>query len=195
MHIISLRVVIASSSLILLSACSGTSQTSIEVQNRNPLTASRYGDELADSMANIVIQEDPLSKDPAMRKIIDAQIEHGKTIGDEARMKHREGMRGGFVEIKEEISGYVLYVDDMVYFSPDFLTPPGADLRVMHTTVVDPRDVLFPDPTTIDLGPLQSVYGAQQYSVPHQEKPELYRTVVIFDKKLKRIYGFVQLSK
>ncbi len=182
-------------SLALLSACSSNVQTSIEEQNRNPLTASRYGDELADSMANMVIQEDSISKDPAMRKIIDAQIERGKSIGDDARMKHQEGMRGGFVEIKAAVMGYVLYVDDTVYFSPDFLTPPGADLRVIHTTVVDPRDVAFPDPTSIDLGSLQSVYGAQQYSVPHQDKPELYRTVVIFDRKLKRIYGFVQLSK
>ena len=187
--------VFIAASLALLSACSGTAQTSIEEQNRNPLTASRYGDELADSMANMVIQEDPVSKDPVTRKIIDAEIERGKTIGDDARMKHQEGMRGGFVEIKAEVMGYVLYVDDTVYFSLEFLSEPGADLRVLHTTVVDPRDVAFPDPTSIDLGPLQSVYGAQQYSVPHQEKPELYRTVVIFDKKLKRIYGFVQLSK
>ncbi len=195
MHRISPRVLIASLSLIFLSACSGSSQTSIKEQNQNPLTASRYGDELADSMANLVIQDDPAAKDPTMRKIIDAQIELGKKLGDDARMKHEEGMKGGFVPIRSEVIGYVLYVDDIVYFSPDFLTEPGADLRVLHTTVVDPRDVAFPDPTSIDLGPLQSVFGAQQYSVPHQEKPELYRTLVIFDKKLKRIYGLVQLSK
>lgn len=189
------RLLITSTMLVLLSACSGSSQTSIKEENRNPLTASRYGDELADTMANMVIQDDPAAKDPAMRTIIDAQIELGKKLGDDARMKHQEGMKGGFVQIRAEVIGYVLYVDDTMFFSPDFMTEPGADLRVLHTTVVDPRDVKFPDPTSIDLGALQSVYGPQQYSVPHQEKPELYRTLVLFDNKLKRIYGFVQLSK
>lgn len=180
---------------LLLSACASTARTSINRENQNPLTASRYGDELADSMANIVIQDDPIAKDPAMRAVIDAQITLGKKIADSARTKQEQGMKGGLVQVKNQISGYVLYTDDMLFLSPDFFAVPAADLHIMLTTVVDPRDVMFPDKTTIDLGTIQSAYGAQQYAVPHQDKPELYRTLVLFDRKLQRIEGFAQLSK
>ncbi len=180
---------------LLLSACSPTAGTSISQENQNPLTASRYGDELADSMANIVIQDDPIAKDPAMRSVIDAQITLGKKIADNARTKQEQGMKGSLVQVKNEVSGYILYVDDTLFLSSDFVAVPSADLRVMLTTVVDPRDVVFPDKTAMDLGTIQSFYGAQQYAVPHQDKPELYRTLVLFDRKLKRIEGFAQLSK
>lgn len=63
------------------------------------------------------------------------------------------------------------------------------------SNAVDPRDVNFPDDTAIDLGQLESPYGMQRYSVPGaEEEVQQYRTVVLFDKSLERIYGFAQLD-
>lgn len=177
-----------------LAACSG-SQTSITRENRNPLTASRYGDELADTMANLVIANDPILKDAAIKATVEEQITLGKQIGAEARAKQAEGMQGTLIPVTAEALGYVLYVDDTLYLSSDFQAKPGAALHAYMTVVVDPRDGTFPDATAIDLGSLQSVYGAQQYDVPHQENPMLYRTFVLYDAKLKRIEAFAQLSK
>ena len=191
----SVRIFIIGLSLALGACGRQSAHTSIRAQNENPLTASRYGDELADAMANLVIQNDDAAKNPAMRKIIDAEIARGKKMGTDARMKQDEGMKGGIIAVKEEAAGYVLYVDDTLYLPSDFTTKPGPDLHVYLTVAVDPRDVAFPDKTAMDLGEVQNVYGAQRYEVKHQENPMLYRTFVLFDTKLKRIYGFAQLSK
>lgn len=181
---------------LTLGACTQNgSRTSINQQNKNPLTASRYGDELADAMANLVIQDDPAAKDPALRNIIDAEIARGKKLGIDARAVQAEGMKGFLIPLKEEAQGNVLYVDDSLYLSSDFITKPGPDLHAFMTTAVDPRDTVFPDKTALDLGTVQSVYGAQIYAVPAQDNPALYRTFILFDVKLKRIYSFAQLSK
>ena len=183
----------------LLLTCSlvgcGFQRTTISVVNGNPLVASRYGDELADSMANLVISNDPILKDPKIRSVVDEEIALGKQMGTDARSVEGEGMKGGVIPVKAEMDGIILYVHDLLYFSSDFTTKPGPDLHVYLTAAVDPRDMPFPDATAIDLGTIQSAYGAQTYAVPHQKNPMLYRTFVLFDKKLQRLYGFAQLSK
>ena len=179
-----------------LAACGQqTQKTSIENENMNPLTASRYGDELADTMANLVIQKDPLSLKADTRAVIDQKISMGKKLGEDARKLQAEGMMGQIIQIKEEVSGYVLYLNDMLFLSSDFLTKPGPNLHVYLTQTVDPRDGTFPDKTAIDLGAVQNIYGAQTYAVPHQEDPKLYRTFVLWDKTFSRLYGFAQLAK
>jgi hypothetical protein len=182
-------------SFALLLGCTTVQRTSIEQENSNPLTASRYGDELADTMANLIIMNDPLVKEPGMQERIQKEITHGKEIAIAARDKAAEGMQAAIISMKEAVSGYALYVDDTLYFSSDFTTKPGPALHVYLTTVVDPRDVTFPDPTALDLGSLQTTYGQQRYAVPSQKKPELLRTVVLWDTTLNRLYGFGQLSK
>ncbi len=178
-------------SLLLLSACSGATTSA----NKNPLTASRYGDELADTLANLVIQQDPIAKDPAMRALIDSEIAKAKKIGESARETQSQGTRGTFTPIKEQPFGQALYVSNMLYLSTDFASAPGPNLHLYITQVVDPRDAAFPDKTAIDLGEIKSAYGAQEYRVLSQEKPELLRTVVLYDTVLKRLYSFAQLSK
>jgi hypothetical protein len=179
---------------LLLSACS-TQTTSINEQNKNPITAARYGDELADAMANLIIMDNAIVKEEGMRERVQGYIEEGKALGDEARSLMQEGYQGNLIGVEFEMIGIALYLDDMLYLSSDFYTRPGPSVHVYLTTVVDPRDVEFPDATVIDLGQLQTAYGAHQYSVPHQDKPELYRTLVFYDTKLKIMYGFAQLSK
>lgn len=179
---------------LALSACTPVG-TSIQRENENPYAASRYGDELADAMANIIIRDEPDAKDPAKRAIVDREIDKAKQLGNDARSIIARGMKGRMIAVKEEPEGEALYVDDMLYLSTDFFTRPGPNLHVYLTTAVDPRDVTFPDEPALDLGVLQKTFGPQSYSVPKQDKPELYRTFVLYDLDLKRIYGFAQLSK
>jgi len=180
--------------LLALAACT-PGQTNISEQNTNPLTASRYGDELADAMANYIINNDPIIEDPEMRTLIESEIERGKDISAAAREIQSESSLGAIIGLKAATTGFALYHENTLYFSSDFSTSPGASLHVYLTTIVDPRDVEFPDSTAIDLGSLQAIYGPQQYSVPSQKEEDKLRTFVLFDTKLTMIYGFAQLSK
>ena len=47
----------------------------------------------------------------------------------------------------------------------------------------------------MDLGPIQTAYGAHAYEVPSVENPPLYRTVVLWDDRLGRLHSFAQLNK
>lgn len=181
--------------LLTLTACT-PGQTSISEQNTNPLTASRYGDELADGMANLIIENDPVISDPEMREIVEEEIERGKDIAAAAREIQSEGMMGVIIGIKAPTTGFALYHENTLYLSSDFSTAPGASVRAYLTTAVDPRDTTdFPDATAVDLGVLQAAYGPQQYAVPSQKEEGKLRTFVLYDTKLNIIYGFAQLSK
>ena len=187
-------IVLATASLAL-AGCGGSFNTSIELENENPLVASRYGDELADAAANLIIQNDPIMKEPGMQEQINKEIVRGKQIGQDARERMSMGMQGAIIPLNDNVAGTALYLDDVLYFSSDFYCRPGVTVHVYLTTVVDPRDGTFPDATAIDLGPLQYNFGAQRYAVPHQSKPELMRSLAIYDKTLKRLYALSQLSK
>lgn len=177
-----------------LSAC-GAAGTSIDLENSNPLVVSRYGDELADTMANLVIQNDPVIKEPGMQQLIEKEIARAKSMAIRGRQEAKEGAQGAIIAEKESVTGYALLLADTLWLSSDFETSPGPDLHVYLTTIVDPRGASFPDETAMDLGIIQSVYGAQKYSLPSKIDPAVMRTLVLFDATLKRIYGFAQLSK
>ncbi len=179
---------------LLLSACNSHRTTDIATEIVNPLTASRYGDELADRLADLIIESDPVIQEPGMADYVTGKISDAKSIAAEARLLQDRGMMGALIGEKQSVIGYALYVDDVLYFSSDFETDPGPSLHVFLSTVVDPRDATFPDETAIDLGEIQTPYGPTAYDVPHQEEPELLRTLVLFDTKLERLYGFSQLS-
>lgn len=181
-------------SCVLLTAC-GQRGTSISIENENPLTASRYGDELADTLANLIITKDPVIQQQGMEKEITKEITKAKSIATDAREKIAQGMMGSILPVGQDAGGYALYVDDKLYLSSDFLADPGPDLHIYLTQAVDPREIEFPDETAIDLGVVQSVYGAQEYKVPSQKNPETLRTLVLWDNKLNKLYGFSQLSR
>ncbi len=183
---------------LVLGSCGSVATTSIDEENMNPLTASRYGDELADGMADIIIAGTAMKKDIVHKDFIESEILRGKQIAKDARDKQAEGMMGALIGVGADASGYALYVDDTLFLSSDFFVTPGADVRVYLTTLVDPRDgsgSTFPDDTAVSLGSLQTTYGAQQYDVTSQKDPSKLRTLVIWDKKLERIDAFAQLSK
>jgi hypothetical protein len=177
---------------VIFTACSGKT-TSIIQQNENPLIASRYGDELADTMANFVIAKDPIADDEAARKLIDEGIATGKQIAEDARARQSKGLLGAILPVKGDTVGYGLLLDGTLYLSSDFSSAPGLNLHVYLTTAVDPRDAQFPDDTAVDLGTIQAVFGAQQYAV--SGNTEKLRTLVFWDATLKQLYGFAQLQK
>ena len=181
-------------SFSLLTACGGE-RSSLQTQLSNPLYAERYGDSLADTLANIIIMKDSSTENPRTKALIEEEIEKAKSIGNDARRIIDKGMVGAFMEHKEHVTGRALYWKDTLYVSSDFESQPGPDLHVYLSTAVDPRDVAFPDASAIDLGPLTSAFGAQSYRVPRQKNPELLRSVALWDRTLKRLYSFGQLSK
>lgn len=172
---------------VLLSACG--------VSGQNPITASRYADELADLLASLIILKDPIVEEPGMKEYLQSEIVKAKKMGDDAREVLEQGLQGMIIAGKEEAAGYAVYTENRLFLSSDFYVPPGPDLHVYLTTVVDPRDGVFPDDSAMDLGKLKTPYGEQTYSVKEVEKPETYRTLAVYDKKLKRLYGFAQLAK
>jgi len=180
----------------LLVGCSsrGTHQFILEEQLKNPLFAEWYYEELTQRMVELEIKQDPLLKDERKKVASDATRREALQKAKEAGKKQLQGMLGSLISILEETTGEVLYVDDAVYFGPDFFATPGISMHVFLTTVVDPRDVTFPDETAMDLGPMQSPYDTGAYPVPPVENPLLFRTVVLLDTTLNRIHGFAQLS-
>ncbi len=182
--------------LVLLAACSNSPRSSRDIATEvlNPLTAIQYGNELADTLADIIIQDDPLLERAGMEEFLQQNIAKAKTmvqVGRDARMR---GRFGSFIPLSEYVQGDALYVDNRLYFSPTFLADPGIVLHVYLTQAVDPREVEFPDATAINLGEIQSIYGPQTYIVPPQENPDLYRMVVLWDVQLSRLYGFAQIG-
>ncbi|MBI1934776.1 hypothetical protein HYS30_03875, partial [Candidatus Peregrinibacteria bacterium] len=93
------------------------------------------------------------------------------------------------------VRGMALLSGNTLYLSPDFEGTPGISLHLFLTTVVDPRDVKFPDADVVDLGPLKSAYGAQAFPATLPLNPILYRTAVLWDTALERLIAFAQLSE
>ncbi len=163
--------------------------------NDNPLVESRRAEGLADTLANLIIQNDSITKEKGMTEKITDEIAAAKTHLIEVQEEIGNGFRGAILSIQEDAHGHVLYLDDTLYFSSDFDADPGINLHAYLTTAVDPREGKFPDSTALDLGEVTVPYGAQSFAVPHQKRPELYRTFVLFDATLKRLYGFAQLNR
>lgn len=178
---------------LALVGCSGNERTSLKAENKNPLTAQRYGEELADTLANLIIQKDKKAEDPKNAEIIRREIENAKDIAADAEKRMEGGTKGPFLQMQSLVEGYALYQENRLYFSSDFVTKPGLDLHVYLSEAVDPRDVEFPDASAIDLGSLQRIDGAQIYDVPRTSEPGKYLSVVLWEKTLGILYAFAQI--
>jgi hypothetical protein len=183
-------------SIAALASCSSQTR-SLDDALENPLMAAEYGDQLAITLANLIISKDPIVQQDGMEAIIQREIASAKSIAKIGKEIANQGMRGTLVaqHESEQSDGEATYVNDTLYFSPSFYVSPGPALHVYLTQEVIPEEGKFPNDTSINLGKIQSPYGVQQYGVPRQDKPELYRTLVIYDTTLKRIFAFAQLSK
>ena len=174
--------------LLILASCTTES-------GGNLLVRIQRSEELADGLASLIIHKEPIVEEPGMRDYIQREIIRAKQQLAEAHDARRGGMFGFFTPVKSGMGGSVLYKDGRLMFSTDFYSTPGPDLHLYLTTVVDPRDVAMPDVTAVDLGRLEYPYGALTLPVARLDDPERFRTVALWDVKLKLLYGFAQLSK
>lgn len=179
--------------MLLLTACNRRGIDAALMDN--PLYAIAYGNDLADTLANLIILEDPISKEEGMTEKIQNEIAEAKILIQAAEERQNEGFLGALISAPEETAGNVLYLDDKLYLSPDFYVNPGVNLHLYLVPNVDPRGMTEPDSTMIDLGQLKSHYGAQTYDVGDQPKPELLRSFMLWDLELGRMHGFAQLSR
>jgi hypothetical protein len=187
---------LAAASVLTLTACSAQERSqNLESLLQNPLFAERYAEEIVQSMVEMKIAQDPLLEEAGKEAIVDSTRQDWNQRAADAKQLQREGRLGLFIPIKEHVTGEVLVKDSILYFGPTFEVMPGPALHLYYTTAVDPRDVEFPDETAIDLGLLQSPYGAQQFTLPVLENPIHYRTIVLWDAALERLYGFAQISE
>jgi hypothetical protein len=180
----------------LLVACSKTGPGSISQGERmqNPFFAERYYDELTEEMVNLQLQDKTVTSDPRMLTIVDETRRDALAKAQEQTKKKREGRFGGFLTATQQTQGWALLLKGTLYLSTDFTSLPGPSLHLYLSEVMDPRDASFPEKTSVDLGLLESPYGAQQYALPSAAATNVkLRTVVLYDTKLKRIYSFVQL--
>lgn len=77
-----------------------------------------------------------------------------------------------------------------------FNVTTGPDLRVILSEHEAPRtsaEALLP--TYVDLGPLQSPHGAQNYEIPPETDLSHYRSVVIYSMSLNIVYSTATLSE
>jgi len=183
------------SASFLLTGCFQSEQMTTAERMVNPLFAERYAEAMIGRMTELEIQNDPLLEDEEKRQLALKTKEHWMKLAREARKTQQEGKNGFFVTVKEYTQGEALLLGNTLYFDTTFETDPGPTLHVFLTTRIDPRDVEFPDETSVNVSPLSSPYGAQRYTLTQTDSLDELRTVVLFDTKLGRIYGFAQLSK
>lgn len=190
--ILSLTALLASCS----AATSGPITLPLQERLRNPLVAERYWSDMAEHMANFVRMNDPLSKDPVKAAIIDGERQRALERVAQARALKKEGVSGVFLNPTpgEDTMGEALLRGSTLSFGPSFSVDPNPSVHVLLTTVVDPRNVEFPDKTSIDLGLLQTAYGSQEYAVPAAKTNPDFRTAVLYDTQLSRLVGFAQLT-
>lgn len=189
--------------LILLAACARGPAVSDETAAllQNPLYAEYYQEDLVDYLVSLEIQNDPLTQQEETREMLDEARQHAIGLAREATQKQTQGRGGRIISDSELSRGEALLLEDTLYLGPDFDTVPGLELHLFLSTVVDPRDGVFPDPSATDIGQIQTAYGAQTYAVPAAPSSGTgsaaalpWRTLALYDVQLQRLFGFVQLQ-
>jgi hypothetical protein len=162
---------------------------------KNPIFAERYWAELVEHLTDFQRIKHPLAKDPITSAVLDAEKNRATARLAEVRKVSAEGLHGSFAKVTDEMQGAALLVNSTLYFGTDFLAFPEPEQHVYLTTIVDPTDTEFPDATAVDIAELESPYGMQQYAIPSDRMDTRFRTVVLYDRRLKVITGMAQLGK
>jgi|TARA_B100001971_G_C18250092_1_gene577467 hypothetical protein len=166
----------------------------LDERMKNPLFAQEYAKEMVNRLTELEISKDPILEDEKMAEYVQKTKREWKNKDRSARKLKRMGIYGSFIGVDEHVVGDSLLMQNYLYMGMNFISAPGPDLHVFLSEEVDPRDVNFPDPTSVDLGLMESPFGAHRYSVPIVENINRLRTAVLWDMKLNRLYGFAQLS-
>ncbi|MFA6522760.1 MAG: DM13 domain-containing protein [Candidatus Peribacteraceae bacterium] len=183
---------------LLLAGCtrSDSGQANVRWENlmQNPLYADQYWLDMVNRMVEMQLQEPDLAKNKTLLATVD-EVRRNALLREQAEArKRREGKEGSFIQVKEFTEGRALLRGTTLSFSPTFSTVPGPNLRIYLSPSLDPRDAAFPDTGSLNVGRLESPYGAQEYLLSEETDTKPFRTVVLYDPKLERLYGFAQLQ-
>ncbi|MCF7844760.1 MAG: DM13 domain-containing protein [Kiritimatiellales bacterium] len=183
---------------LLIAACSPQSKNlsmTLAERLQNPLFAEQYAKMMVGRLTELAIDKDPILENEEKRKMIEDTKNTWMEADREARRIQREGTKAELIGVKEYLVGEILILNHMLYFGPTFETDPGPGLSIVLSEVVDPREVEFPDATSINIGPLNSPYGQQRYALDKTIDISVLRTIALWDTELDRLYGFGQLYK
>ncbi len=180
--------------LALLTGCTAAKSPDLAAELQNPLYAEQYYDAQVEYMVNMVIGEDPLTKDDALKAVIDAARLEGLKNARVATDAQAKGKMGVVMSDLELVHGEVLLLESALYTGPEFAMTPGINVHAYLSGSIDPRaEETFPDESAIDLGAVRGSFGAMKYVVP-VNAAENSNTFILYDEELKRIVGFAQLT-
>jgi hypothetical protein len=186
-----IRRILPFSSLLILTACSSSAAITLETHLQNPLYAEQYYDAQVENMVNMIIASGALLQDPAVKDAINDTRLEGLRMAKEATDMQDQGAMGQIMSDTRSAQGEVLLLDGVVYTGPDFRVIPGIDLHAYLSTVVDPRDGVFPDETALHLGPVKNHFGDAVYAGADVDGAY---TFVLYDRSTKQLVGFAQLT-
>ncbi len=183
--------------LLFLSACAAhqTQTMTLDDQLQNPLFALRYYEDLTEQMVSLQLRNDPILKDGGKKSTVESTRVRATKLAQDAVDVVNANLRGDIISDADLSLGRASLIGKNVYFGTDFVATPGPSLHVYVSNALDPRLERFPDKTAVDLGLLKNPYGAQTMDIPETTEGATYRTIVLWDNSLGRIYGFVQLKK
>lgn len=189
---------------LVLSACTASSKGTppgfVEAFQGNPLMAEAMGDLMIEYVTDLQIaaneQKKPIS-DPAMLRAMDDTFIEARRMREDAHRKQDEGKKGSFHGVQgDSVEGEVLLFGETLYFGFDFRSDVIRDLRVVLAKHVAPStEAELQSEPTLDLGPLQTIVGPQEYVVGSLSPADWnqYRTVALYSPSMKRVLGLAQI--
>lgn len=183
---------------LLLAAC-GSNLQSMDVQKyfaQNPLAAEEAATALGQVYVSMIVDEKAeLEKNDLFDEVDGMRVAAGKAIEDATR-ERKNGLLGQFIPHKQFTRGFVLVrpKDGIIFTGTTFESAPGPDLHLFASELSDPREGVFPDDSAVDLGLMGYTYGPQTMTFDATLWNDNFRSLIIYDVKLKRLYGFAQIG-
>ncbi len=183
---------------LLLTACSNNLQ-SMDVQSyfaNNPVAAEEAATALGQVYVGMIVNEKAeLQKNDLFDEVDRMRAEAGAAI-EAATRERKNGLLGQFIPFKQYTAGVVVVrpKDGIIFTGTTFESDPGPDLHLYASVVSDPREGVFPDESAKDLGLMGFTYGPQTMTFDATLWNDDFRTLIIYDAKLKRVYGFAQVG-
>jgi hypothetical protein len=153
----------------------------------------------AEDEATILATSTPTpTEDPVVGELMEAAQMEALAVGDDPFVV----MDGSFTTIdtlhRGEGTASIYELSDNLYVLrlEPFSVVAGPDLQIVLSTHEIPRtsaEALLP--TYLDLGPLQSTEGSQNYSLPEGTDISPYKSVVIYSSSLNIIYTTATLTQ
>ena len=169
---------------------------------QNPLMAQVVADQMIDFVTNLQIhaneRKQPI-KDPRVLRTIDETFVRARAMLKKAYAEQDAGKKGSFLSFDDVfVKGEALLFGESIFFGYDFEADAVPGMRVILAQHVGPKtSAELRSQPTMDLGPLQSIIGPQEYHVGTLSEDEWnrYRTVALYAPSLDRIIAYAQIRK